>query len=66
MKYFVLLAGYGEMPLWDELTPEEQEAGMAREVFLAEVSMARGKWWSTVIYGVLEHEYAKLRNAQKG
>lgn len=22
MKYFVLLAGYGEMPLWDELTPE--------------------------------------------
>ncbi len=28
MKYFVLLAGYGEMPAWDDLTPEEQEAGM--------------------------------------
>lgn len=30
MKYFVLLAGYGELPLWDDLTPEEQEAGMAQ------------------------------------
>lgn len=30
MKYFVLLAGYGEMPLWDDLTPEEQRAGMQR------------------------------------
>lgn len=32
MKYFVLLAGYGEMPDWDALTPEEQEAGMAQHV----------------------------------
>ena len=30
MKYFVLLAGYGEMPAWDELTAEDQEAAMAR------------------------------------
>ena len=30
MKYFVLLAGSGELPLWDELTPEEQQAGMER------------------------------------
>lgn len=30
MKYFVLLAGYGEMPSWDELTPDEQRAGMER------------------------------------
>ena len=29
MKYFVLLAGYGELPGWEELTPEEQEAQMA-------------------------------------
>jgi RimJ/RimL family protein N-acetyltransferase len=43
-----------------------QKAGMAREGLLREVSFARGKWWSTVIYGVLEHEYAKIRNAQKG
>ncbi len=27
VKYFVLLAGYGEMPSWDELSAEEQEAG---------------------------------------
>ena len=30
MKYFVLLAGYGDLPTWDELSPEEQEAGMQR------------------------------------
>jgi hypothetical protein len=30
VKYFVLLAGYGELPLWDELTAEEQEAQMAQ------------------------------------
>lgn len=30
MNYFVLLAGYGEMPGWDELSAEEQEAGMAK------------------------------------
>jgi hypothetical protein len=28
MKYFVLLAGYGELPGWDELSPEEQQASM--------------------------------------
>lgn len=30
MKYFVLLAGYGDMPDWDDLTPEQQEEGMAK------------------------------------
>ena len=30
MKYFVVLAGYGELATWDELSPEEQEAGMER------------------------------------
>ncbi len=30
MKYFVLLAGYGELPHWDDLTPAEQEVGMRR------------------------------------
>lgn len=29
MKFFVLLAGNGEMPTWSELTPEQQQAGMA-------------------------------------
>lgn len=32
MKYFVLLAGYGELKPWNELTPDEQEAGMAKHV----------------------------------
>ena len=41
VKYFVLLAGYGEMPGWDELTPEEQEAGMAKHVAFDEACAAR-------------------------
>ena len=41
MKYFVLLAGYGEMPGWDELTPEEQEAGMAEHVAFDKACAAR-------------------------
>jgi hypothetical protein len=32
MKYFVLLAGDGELPPWDELTAEEQEGSMAKLV----------------------------------
>lgn len=32
MKYFVLLAGYGEMPRWDAMSPEEQEACIAAHV----------------------------------
>ena len=41
MRYFVLLAGYGEMPGWDELTPEEQAAGMAKHVEFDEACAAR-------------------------
>ena len=41
MKYFVLLAGFGEMPSWDDLTPEEQEAGMAKHVAFDEACAAR-------------------------
>ncbi|MEM9565624.1 MAG: YciI family protein [Actinomycetota bacterium] len=41
MKYFVLLAGYGEMPDWEKLTPEEQEAGMAKHVAFDEACVAR-------------------------
>ncbi len=43
-----------------------QKTGMAREGLLRDVHQARGKWWSTVIYGVLEHEYAKIRTVMKG
>ncbi len=41
VKYFVLLAGPGEMPAWDELTPAEQEAGMAMHGAFAEACSAR-------------------------
>lgn len=41
MKYFVLLAGYGEMPPWEELTEEEQAEGMAKHVAFDEACDAR-------------------------
>jgi hypothetical protein len=41
MKYFVLLAGYGEMTPWDELTPEDQEASMERLIAFDEACAAR-------------------------
>ena len=41
MKYFVLLAGYGEMPGWDQLTPEEQQAGMAKHEAFGEACAER-------------------------
>ncbi len=50
MKFFVLLAGNGELPSWDELSPEQQAAGMAEhEAFTAacterpEVEMLAGE-----------------------
>jgi len=42
-----------------------QKLGMAREGLLRDLHYARGKWWSTVIYGMLDHEYAKIRGAKK-
>lgn len=30
MKYFVLLAGFGELPVWDDLSVEAQEAQMVQ------------------------------------
>ena len=41
MKYFVLLAGFGELPAWDELTAEEQEAQMAKLGAFDEACAAR-------------------------
>ncbi len=41
MKFFVLLAGYGEMGTWDQLTPEQQEAGMAQHVAFDEACAVR-------------------------
>lgn len=41
MKYFVLLAGYGETKPWDELTAEEQAAEMAKHGAFAEACEAK-------------------------
>lgn len=41
MKYFVLLAGYGEMPAWDDTTPEAQEAVIAQHVAFDDACAAR-------------------------
>jgi hypothetical protein len=41
MKYFVLLAGFGDLPSWEELTVEEQEAQMAQLGAFDEACAAR-------------------------
>ncbi|MEM9073159.1 MAG: YciI family protein [Myxococcota bacterium] len=41
MKYFVLLAGYGETKPWDQLTAEEQAAEMAKHGAFAEACEAK-------------------------
>lgn len=72
----ILDAGFSQLKLHrlsGQCSPENkgsirvmQKVGMAREGLLRDVHHARGKWWSTVIYGVLEHEYAKIKNVMKG
>lgn len=42
-----------------------QKLGMAREGLLRDIHFARGKWWSTVIYGILDGEYAKIKSMKK-
>ncbi|MBL8630960.1 MAG: GNAT family N-acetyltransferase [Rhodospirillaceae bacterium] len=37
-----------------------QKLGMAREGMLRDVTHARGKWWSTVVYSIIDSEYAKI------
>lgn len=41
MKYFVLLAGFGELQPWDELTAQAQEAQMAQLGAFDEACAAR-------------------------
>jgi len=43
-----------------------QKLGMAREGLSREHYRAGGKYWSTVIYAVLEREQEKLKTAVKG
>jgi [ribosomal protein S5]-alanine N-acetyltransferase len=42
-----------------------QKLGLAREGLLRDVHFARGKWWSTLIYGMLDQEYAKIKAVKK-
>jgi RimJ/RimL family protein N-acetyltransferase len=37
-----------------------QKLGFAREGMLRDLTFTRGKWWSNVIYAILEHEHAKI------
>jgi RimJ/RimL family protein N-acetyltransferase len=41
-----------------------QKLGMAREGLLRDLQFGRGKWWSTVVYSILEHEFEKIRVAK--
>lgn len=41
MRYFVLLAGFGELAPWDELSAEDQEAQMAQLAAFDEACEAR-------------------------
>lgn len=42
-----------------------QKLGLAREGLLREHYRAGGKFWSSVIYGILAHEYGKISANQK-
>lgn len=41
MKYFVLLASFGELPTWDQLSTEQQEAQMVQLGAFGEACTAR-------------------------
>jgi [ribosomal protein S5]-alanine N-acetyltransferase len=43
-----------------------QKLGLGREGMLRDVGHARGRWWSSVIYSILEHEYAKIAKHTQG
>ncbi len=42
-----------------------QKLGLAREGLLRDIHFSRGRWWSTLIYGILDQEYAKIRGLKK-
>jgi len=42
-----------------------QKLGMAREGLLRDIHFGRGKWWSTLIYGLLDQEYTKIKAMKK-
>jgi ribosomal-protein-alanine N-acetyltransferase len=42
-----------------------QKLGMGREGLLRDLHFARGKWWSTLVYSLLEDEYAKISRVKR-
>ena len=42
-----------------------QKLGMAREGLLRDIHYARGRWWSTLIYAILDQEHAKIKTVMK-
>ncbi|HCX13999.1 MAG TPA: hypothetical protein DGZ24_01625 [Rhodospirillaceae bacterium] len=42
-----------------------QKLGMAREGLLRDVFFGRGKWWSSLVYSLLDTENAKFRSMKK-
>jgi ribosomal-protein-alanine N-acetyltransferase len=66
----LVAAGFGQMHLHhltgrcspDNLASARvmEKAGMRREALLRDLIFARGRWWSTAIYGVLEGEFAPV------
>lgn len=43
-----------------------QKLGMAREGMMRDIIHARGKWWSMVVYSMIDHEYAKIAKLNQG
>lgn len=41
-----------------------QKLGLAREGLMRDVVHARGRWWSSALYSILENEYAKIKGVQ--
>ena len=41
-----------------------QKLGMGREGLMREVAHVKGRWWSSVVYAMIDHEYAKISALQ--
>lgn len=42
-----------------------QKLGMGREGLLRDIYFGRGKWWSSLVYSLLEAEHAKFRSMKR-
>jgi [ribosomal protein S5]-alanine N-acetyltransferase len=70
MAQALLRIGFGPLGLhrlFAQCAPENapsirvmQKLGMAREGILRDIGHARGRWWSSAIYAIIDREYAKI------